>query len=238
MFAIHFWSNQDPDETARASPDHSAFLPDASGKIDMTGYHYLEHPGFTNFDFGFWDETSGVDLAREPLRVGPGRPDEGLPEHDGHFAERFEVTPGEWRFGYPDFDREGWGVAQADNYDPTKASHPKLTSPRLVGDATIERVFRGKATLGPGSPKAAVRKIQQLLVEKGYDLGDFGPAKDGVDGKYGDKTVSGGQEVQDRREPRQPVERQHRPRRDPAARRAVPAVMPSTRACVTGVSRP
>jgi len=26
------------------------------------------------------------------------------------------------------------------------------------------------------------------LVERGHDLGDYGPAKDGVDGKYRDKT--------------------------------------------------
>ena len=188
VFAIHFWSNQDPDDTARALPDHSAFLPDASGKIDMTGYHYLEQPGSTNFDYGFWDETSGSIWHANHKEFGPADPMKVYQSTMSHFAERFEVTPGEWRFGYPDFDREGWGVAQADNYDPTKASHPKLTSPRLVGDATIENVFRGKATLGPGSPKAAVKRIQQALVDKGYDLGDFGPAKDGVDGKYGDKT--------------------------------------------------
>ncbi len=41
-----------------------------------------------------------------------------------------------------------------------------------------------------------MKKIQQALVDKGYDLGDFGPAKDGVDGKYGDKTVAAGQAVQ------------------------------------------
>jgi len=105
----------------------------------------------------------------------------------GKFAKQFEEN-GEKRYGYRDFDCEGWGVAQATNYDPTRASHPKLTSPRLAGDKTIERVFRGKSTLGQGSPKSAVTKIQQLLVESGYDLGDYGPAKEGVDGKYGDKS--------------------------------------------------
>jgi hypothetical protein len=139
------------------------------------------------------------------------------------FAKRL-VENGETRYGYRDFDREGWGVAQATNYDPTRASHPKLTSPRLAGDKTIERVFRGKTTLGQGSPKAAVTKIQQLLVERGYDLGDFGPAKDGVDGKYGDKAVEAIKQFRGPREPRQPVERPRRPRRDPAARRAVPAL--------------
>ena len=32
-------------------------------------------------------------------------------------------------------------------------------------------------------------KVQQALVDRGYDLGEFGPNKDGVDGKYGDKTA-------------------------------------------------
>ena len=33
-----------------------------------------------------------------------------------------------------------------------------------------------------------MRKVQQALVDRGYDLGDYGPNKDGVDGWYGDKT--------------------------------------------------
>ncbi len=120
----------------------------------MTGYHYRAQPGSTNFDYGVLGRGDRLDLAREPQGVRPGNPMKVYQITMDKFAHTFEDSPGEWRFGYPDFDREGWGVAQADNYDPTKASHPKLLSPRLVGDATIERVFRGKATLGPGSPKA------------------------------------------------------------------------------------
>lgn len=33
-----------------------------------------------------------------------------------------------------------------------------------------------------------VEKLQKLLVSKGYDIGNFGPNKDGVDGKYGNRT--------------------------------------------------
>jgi Putative peptidoglycan binding domain len=187
VFAVHFWSNQDPDRTARESPAPFAFLPDADDKIDMTGYLGLARPGFVNFDFGFWDEVSGSIWHANHYEKGPSDPMQVFQSTMGKFAKRL-VENGETRYGYRDFDREGWGVAQATNYDPTRASHPKLTSPRLAGDKTIERVFRGKTTLGQGSPKAAVTKIQQLLVERGYDLGDFGPAKDGVDGKYGDKT--------------------------------------------------
>jgi hypothetical protein len=188
VFAIHFWSNQDPDDTARESPDPTAFLPDASGKIDMTGYDYNARPGYINFDYGFWDEVSGSIWHANHMEMGPSDPMKVLQSTMAKFAVHFEETPGEWRFGYDDFDREGWGVAQAENYDVTRATHPHLTSPRLTGDATIERVFQGKTKLGPGSPKGAVKKIQQLLLERGYDLGDFGPNKDGVDGKWGDKT--------------------------------------------------
>ena len=157
----------------------------------------------------------------------------------GEFAKVLQEN-GETRYGYRDFDREGWGVAQAASYDRTRASHPKLTSPRLAGDRAIERVFKSRsgATLGPGSSASAIKKVQQLLVEKGYDLGDFGPAKDGVDGKYGDKTSEAVKTFKVDENLGNTVERPRRPRRHPAAGRAVSAVMPSTSACVTGVSRP
>jgi hypothetical protein len=161
VFAIHFWSNQDPDESKRVSPNPAAFRPDASGKIDMTGYDWLAQPGFTNFDYGFWDEVSGSIWHANHYEAGPADPMQVYQSTMGEFAKTF-LHNGVQRFGYPDFDREGWGVARAENYDLTKASHPKITSPRLSGDPTIEQVFRGKATLGPGSNKAAVTKIQQL----------------------------------------------------------------------------
>jgi peptidoglycan hydrolase-like protein with peptidoglycan-binding domain len=110
------------------------------------------------------------------------------------FSHVFEETPGERRFGYKDFDREVFGVAKAENYDPSRAAKPNLTSPRFMRadgkpDPTIDRVFRGRATLRAGSPPGAVKMLQQALVDlKKYDLGDFGPANDGVDGKYGSET--------------------------------------------------
>tara|TARA_R100000315_G_C5235704_1_gene147843 strand:- start:703 stop:2211 length:1509 start_codon:yes stop_codon:yes gene_type:complete len=39
-----------------------------------------------------------------------------------------------------------------------------------------------------GSKGEKVKEIQQILKNNGYDLGTSGPNKDGVDGKYGDKT--------------------------------------------------
>lgn len=194
MFGMHFWSNQDPDDSARASPDHSAFLAGPSGKVDMTGYVYRARPGFTNFDYGFWDEVSNSHWHANHYEAGPADPMKVYQSTRAKFSEVFEESPGETRFGYPDFDREVFGVAKAENYDPSKARKPKLTSPRFMGpdgkpDPTIERVFRGKATLQAGSPAGAVKRVQQALVDLGkYDLGEFGPAKDGVDGKYGRKT--------------------------------------------------
>ena len=195
MFGMHFWSNQDPDEAKRATPDHSAFLPDLSGKVDMSAYRYLRRPGFTNFDYGFWDEASNSHWHANHYEKSAANPMKVYQSTRAKFSYVFEESPGETRFGSPDFDREVFGVAKAENYDPSRATKPKLTSPRFMGpdgkpDPTIERVFRGKATLQAGSPAGAVRRVQQALVDLGkYDLGEFGPAKDGVDGKYGKKTA-------------------------------------------------
>jgi Putative peptidoglycan binding domain len=190
VFAIHFWSNQAEDRTARESSDPTAFLPDADGKIDLTGYYARARPGFVNFDFGFWDEVSGSIWHANHYEKGPSDPMKVYQSTMGKFAKVLSEN-GETRYGYRDFDREGWGVAQAAAYEPTRASRPKLTSPRLAGDKTIERVFKSRsgAAIGSGSPSSTIKKIQQMLLERGYDLGDFGPSKDGVDGKYGDKTV-------------------------------------------------
>jgi len=39
-----------------------------------------------------------------------------------------------------------------------------------------------------GVPKSKIESVQQALVDLGYDLGDFGPKENGVDGKFGEKT--------------------------------------------------
>jgi hypothetical protein len=39
-----------------------------------------------------------------------------------------------------------------------------------------------------GVPKSKIEAVQQALVDLGYDLGDFGPKENGVDGKFGEKT--------------------------------------------------
>jgi len=159
----------------------------------MTGYAYLARPGHTNFDYGFWDEASNSHWHANHFEKGPADPMKVYQSTRAKFSHVFEESPGQIRFGYPDFDREVFGVAKAVNYDPTRATKPDLTSPRFMGptgtpDKTIDRVFRGRATLQLGSPAGAVRMVQQALLDLGYDLGAFGPAKDGVDGKYGEKT--------------------------------------------------
>lgn len=198
LFAIHFWSNQDPDEAKRVDPDHTAFLPDANGRIDMSGYKFLEQPGMTNFDFGFWDDVSQSHWHANHYDA-PTDPDVGAmvvyQSTRAHFSNHFEDSPGEWRFGYPDFDREAFVVAKAKHYDVSRARRPKLTSPFFLDstgkpDPIINAVFLGKKTLQAGSPKAQIETIQRMLVQLKYDLGDYGPGGDGVDGVYGKKTAT------------------------------------------------
>lgn len=54
---------------------------------------------------------------------------------------------------------------------------------------TPNTIVSGKQTIRQGQKGKVVRQIQTMLVTLGYDLGDSGKNKDGVDGDYGDKTV-------------------------------------------------
>jgi len=54
---------------------------------------------------------------------------------------------------------------------------------------TPNTILSGKQTIRQGQKGKVVRQIQTMLVTLGYDLGDSGKNKDGVDGDYGDKTV-------------------------------------------------
>jgi len=54
----------------------------------------------------------------------------------------------------------------------------------------------GDRVLRKGSRGSDVESLQVKLVHYGYDLGNFGPNKNGVDGKYGDKTVTAVKEFQ------------------------------------------
>jgi hypothetical protein len=190
VFGMHFWSNQDSDSAKRELPDKSAFLPGADGKVDMTGYKNRARPRHINFDYGYWDEStqSHWHANHTDYDYPPDDPMLVYQSTRAKFSHVFEETTGEFRYGYEDFDREIFGVARTEHYDVTRSTKRGLTSPRFAGDTTLEKVFNGGTTLQSGSPKASVTKVQQALVDRGYDLGDFGPNKDGVDGKYGDRT--------------------------------------------------
>ena len=58
-----------------------------------------------------------------------------------------------------------------------------LTSPRLAGDPELEACYDNEARLTKGMTGPAVTKVQQALLDLGYDLG---PA--GADGRYGQRT--------------------------------------------------
>ena len=116
VFAKLFWSNQDK-TTDVSKPDPNAFLADPNtGKIDMTGYNYVAQPGFVNFDYGFWDESTQsfwhanhmeysdpAKQAADPMKV-------------------LQSTKDKFAAGYVDFDRIVYGVALAENYDPGLAA--------------------------------------------------------------------------------------------------------------------
>jgi peptidoglycan hydrolase-like protein with peptidoglycan-binding domain len=58
-----------------------------------------------------------------------------------------------------------------------------LTSPRFAGDTVLEAVYDNERLLQNGNNGAAVRKLQQALVDSGFSLPRFG-----VDGKFGSET--------------------------------------------------
>jgi Putative peptidoglycan binding domain len=60
-----------------------------------------------------------------------------------------------------------------------------LTSPLFAGDETLEACFDNETRLGEGARGPSVSKVQQALLERGFDLG---PA--GADGVYGRATAA------------------------------------------------
>ena len=71
-----------------------------------------------------------------------------------------------------------------------KTSKTKLGHKGLL---KVKRFFvdgnDGKILLGSGSKGQEVKDLQAKLVKLGYDLGDYGTNKDGIDGEYGNATV-------------------------------------------------
>lgn len=125
MFGMLFWSNQDPDVSKRANPNPSAFRGDpVTHKVDMTGYSYLAQPGKVNFDYGFWDTSTSSFWHANHMDSGPVDPMIVYQSTRDKFAHHFTMPDGSDRYAYVDFDRAVYGVAVANNYDPTKAKTP------------------------------------------------------------------------------------------------------------------
>jgi hypothetical protein len=64
-----------------------------------------------------------------------------------------------------------------------QTSHPTLTSPRFSGDPLLEACFDDRARMTQGHRGRSVEKVQQALLDLGYNLGPSG-----ADGIYGQKT--------------------------------------------------
>jgi hypothetical protein len=108
LFAKLFWSNQNPDLEKRKAEEPSAFLPEQkTGRVEMSDYKYLARPGYVNFDYGFWDETSQSFWHANHSEPG---------------MVVFQSTKEKFAKGYADFDRIVYCVAIATNYDPEKAA--------------------------------------------------------------------------------------------------------------------
>ncbi len=60
-----------------------------------------------------------------------------------------------------------------------------LTAERFAGDIELEAVFDGEKLLKSGASGNGVRKIQQALIDLGFNLNQFG-----ADGKFGNETKS------------------------------------------------
>ena len=67
---------------------------------------------------------------------------------------------------------------------PATARRTGLSSPRFVGDATLEACLQDRARLGEGATGISVGRVQQALVDLGHDLGA------GADQRYGPKTAA------------------------------------------------
>jgi hypothetical protein len=125
MFGMLFWSNQDSDVSKRGDPDPAAFRGDpTTHRVDMSGYRYRAQPGKVNFDYGFWDESTGSFWHANHKDFGPDDPMIVYQSTKDKFAFPFTMPDGTERYGYDDFDRAVYGVAVANNYDVGKAKSP------------------------------------------------------------------------------------------------------------------
>lgn len=115
MFAMLFWSNQDPDPKKRIKPDPTAYRPDpVTGRVDLStivGVPIARSEAHTNFDYGFWDEKIRCFWhANHGEYHNKKNPEEIYQSTKGRFAKPSNVN-GQERVTYDDFDRVVYGVA-------------------------------------------------------------------------------------------------------------------------------
>jgi hypothetical protein len=128
VYAMLFWSNRDPDDKKRGKPDPKAFRPDPkTGEVDMSKigdiYALSRPPDYTNFDFGFWDESTQTFWhANHGTYTGMRTPEEIYQSTHARFAHKYWEN-GEEHVSYPDFDRVVYGVAST-NVKPEKLLLP------------------------------------------------------------------------------------------------------------------
>jgi hypothetical protein len=128
VYAMLFWSNRDPDDKKRGKPDPKAFRPDPkTGEVDMSKigdiYALSRPPDYTNFDFGFWDESTQTFWhANHGTYTGMKTPEEIYQSTHARFARKYWEN-GEEHVSYPDFDRVVYGVAST-NVKPEKLLLP------------------------------------------------------------------------------------------------------------------
>ena len=154
-------------------PDPKAFRPDpVTGRVDMSGIGDIYQggrPGYTNFDFGFWDEaTSSFWHANHGTYDGMATAQEVYQSTHGRFARKYWAD-GEEHVSYPDFDRVVYGVAQTTIMPEkliTKADPPVYWRKELVA-AFKAQVQRGEwadaARRLNGFDDADIKKLARAL---------------------------------------------------------------------------
>ena len=121
IFSVMFWSNQDPDVSARNAAVPGAFQPDERGMVKMpkSPNEILKRPNenmtgfYTNFDFAWWDETRNVwwDADRTALPT-PEMPAQKMTIYEKDLQTLKQLPA--------DFDRQVFSVALARRPTTTK----------------------------------------------------------------------------------------------------------------------